>query len=270
MYSTYELSADDARPIELYEFNRAGSIWRYTSTDTPITFQGVTYEPAVIDRTTLEQGSEMNRSSLTLTVQRDLPVVVLYQAGPPSDAITLILKQLHYEDDEARLMWSGRIITAVTWDNSRAKITLEPVYTSLRRNGLRRIYQRQCPHLLYGVDCRASSAAWKITGAVDSISGLVVIAPIAGTQISGWATGGYIEWEDQPGIFEKRFIESHNGTSLTCTVSPIGLSSGMQISIYAGCDHLLATCSGKFNNVANYGGMPYIPTKNPFDGSPIY
>ncbi|MBK7804300.1 MAG: phage BR0599 family protein [Chloracidobacterium sp.] len=37
-----------------------------------------------------------------------------------------------------------------------------------------------------------------------------------------------------------------------------------------GCDHTLATCIAKFANGLNYGGMPYWPTKNPFDGTIIY
>jgi len=269
-YSTRELSVADGRPIELYEFRREGQLWRYTSSDSPVTFSAVTYEPVVIDRSTLEQGSEMNRTSLSLTVQRDLPVVELYQAGPPSDVITLTLRQLHIDDNEARLLWSGRIITVTTWDQGRAKMTLEPVYTSLRRNGLRRIYQRQCPHLLYGVDCRVSNAAFRVVGAATNVSGLVIQMNEAAAFPVNWFSGGYLEWLIAVGIYERRFIESHNGASLTCTVTPIGLTVGTELRVYPGCNHLLATCNSKFNNAINYGGMPYIPTKNPFDGSPIY
>lgn len=269
-YSTRELSADQGRPVELYEFRREGQIWRYTSSDSAITFSAVTYEPAVIERTGLEQGSEINRTALTLTVQRDLPVVELYQAGPPSDVITLTLRQLHLEDNEARLLWSGRIITVVTWENGRAKMTLEPVYTSLRRNGLRRIYQRQCPHLLYGVECRVSNAAFRVVGNATQINGLVIQMNEAASYPAGWFSGGYLEWLIATGIYERRFIETHTGSSLTCTVTPIGLAVGTELRVYPGCNHLLATCNSKFNNATNYGGMPYIPTRNPFDGSPIY
>jgi hypothetical protein len=39
--------------------------------------------------------------------------------------------------------------------------------------------------------------------------------------------------------------------------------------MYAGCDHLLATCRDRFSNVANFGGFPWIPQKNPFSGDAI-
>lgn len=269
-YSARELSADQGRPIELYEFRREGQIWRFTSSDTVVTHSAATYQPAVIERSTLEQGSEMNRTALTLTMQRDLPMVELYQAGPPSDVITLTLRQLHVDDNEARLLWSGRIITVVTWDMGRAKMTLEPVYTSLRRNGLRRLYQRQCPHLLYGVDCKVSNAAFRVVGAATQINGLVIQMNEAAALPSGWFSGGYLEWLISTGIYERRFIESHSGSSMTCTVQPIGLAVGTELRAYPGCNHLISTCESKFNNANNYGGMPYIPTKNPFDGSPIF
>jgi hypothetical protein len=32
----------------------------------------------------------------------------------------------------------------------------------------------------------------------------------------------------------------------------------------AGCDHSVSTCAARFGNLANYGGFPFIPTKNPF------
>jgi hypothetical protein len=51
---------------------------------------------------------------------------------------------------------------------------------------------------------------------------------------------------------------------------PQGLAAGTTVTLFPGCDHTLATCSGKFSNTANYGGFPFMPTKNPFGGDPIY
>ena len=36
------------------------------------------------------------------------------------------------------------------------------------------------------------------------------------------------------------------------------------VSVYAGCDHTIATCLAKFANDINFGGCPYVPTKNIF------
>ncbi len=60
------------------------------------------------------------------------------------------------------------------------------------------------------------------------------------------------------------------GTRFTLTNFPLGLVAGMTLKAYPGDDHTLATCATKFDNVANYGGFPYFPEKNPFGGSPVY
>src|SRR3546814_2715916 len=42
--------------------------------------------------------------------------------------------------------------------------------------------------------------------------------------------------------------------------------AGTAISLYPGCDHRRMTCKDKFNNILNYGGFDWIPTKNPMGG----
>jgi len=42
------------------------------------------------------------------------------------------------------------------------------------------------------------------------------------------------------------------------------------VSAFPGCDKSIGICQAKFNNHQNYGGFPHTPTKNPFDGTPIY
>ncbi|MEW6169845.1 MAG: phage BR0599 family protein [Pseudomonadota bacterium] len=65
-------------------------------------------------------------------------------------------------------------------------------------------------------------------------------------------------------------IVAHSADSITLAAVPPGLSVGATVVLYPGCDHTLSTCESKFGNSANFGGFPFIPTKNPFGGSPIY
>ena len=65
-------------------------------------------------------------------------------------------------------------------------------------------------------------------------------------------------------------IVGHNANAITVSAVPPGLAIGDAIYLYPGCDRTLNTCHAKFGNSANFGGFPFIPTKNPFGGSPIY
>jgi len=55
-------------------------------------------------------------------------------------------------------------------------------------------------------------------------------------------------------------------------ITQAGLSAavGDQVRAYPGCDHSLITCANKFGNSLNFGGFPFMPEKNPMDGTPVF
>ncbi|MGH7247352.1 MAG: phage BR0599 family protein, partial [Pseudomonadota bacterium] len=36
-------------------------------------------------------------------------------------------------------------------------------------------------------------------------------------------------------------------------------ATGDGFTVYFGCDHTMATCQSKFNNLANFRGFPFVP-----------
>jgi hypothetical protein len=71
-----------------------------------------------------------------------------------------------------------------------------------------------------------------------------------------------------------RYIIDHSGTQLTLIVPLSDLTEDVNdssgdalVALYPGCDHTRETCKDKFDNLANYGGFPWIPSKNPFANS---
>lgn len=267
-YDTLERSAQDGKPVELYYFVYGVRDYRYTNADVDIVYQSKTYEARPINRGDIEHTAEKSRNSMTMTVAKDLPILDIFRYAPPSEVINLIVYRMHRDDTEAVVLWMGRVLNA-TWDGPAAKLHCEPIFTSIKRPGLRRHYQRQCPHVLYSGQCGAPSSTYKQTGTVTAITGAQI--SVSGlTGADGYFAGGYVEWEFETGMFERRAVRSHAGGVLLMTYPIRGLPQGATISIYPGCDHTLATCASRFANNMNYGGMPYIPTKNPFGGSPIY
>lgn len=268
-FDTVERSTDQARPVEIFTFARDFQRWRYTSADRDVISGGQTFLARSITRSDIESSAEKARAGLRLSVPRDLEVADLYRISPPTMAVTCLVQQYHQGDGEVATIWSGRIL-AVQFAGIAAEITLEPFYTSIRRVGLRRTYQRQCQHVLYGTACQVNREAVRTDGVVDSIAGAVVNVPAASSLAAGWFAGGYIEYLVAGGVPERRFITDHTGAALTCSVSPAGLVGGASVKIYPGCDHTIATCNSKFSNAVNYGGQPYFTKKNPFGGDPIY
>lgn len=265
-YDASETGLQTGQPVELYEFTHGATVFRYTSADTDQVFGGQAYAAVTLSRSSIEATQEIARGALTITCARTLPLLALFQPVPPSDVITAVVRRFHRDDTEAVVIWMGRILN-VSWTGLQAQIRCESVHTSIKRPGLRRMYQKACPHVLYSAQCGVDREAQKVTRTVSSVSGLAVNV---GSLSSGFA-GGYIEWTPAAGIVERRAIRSQSGAVLTVNFQPVGLSPGDSVDVFPGCDHTMgASGCAKYSNVVNFGGMPYIPTKNPFDGTPVF
>jgi uncharacterized phage protein (TIGR02218 family) len=266
-YAAVETSAQSARPVELYEFLSGATPYRYTSADGDISYGGNTYTAVPISRGAVEATSETARLALEITCARSLAVLDLFATLPPDEIVAVTLRRLHAGDGEAITMWMGRVLN-VTWNSAAAEIHCESVFTSLKRSGLRRLYQISCPHVVYGPGCALARASFKATKTVSAVAGVTLTVASLGAA-DGYYAGGYLEWINS-GVTYRRAIRSQVGGSVVISFPLPGLAAGASVDLYPGCDHSLATCGGKFANHLNYGGMPYFPEKNPFSGTPIY
>ena len=268
-YATVETSTQAGRPVELYEFISGTTYYRYTSADGDVVYGGNTYTAVPISRGAVEATSETARLALEITCASDLPVLDLFATMPPEEVVAVTLRRLHAGDGEAITMWMGRVLN-VTWNNASAAIHCESVYTSLKRTGLRRLYQKGCPHVVYGSGCGLNRNDFKLVRTVSTITGTTITVSTLSGFADGYFSGGYLEWEKTTGVFERRAIRSQVGAVVTIGFPIPGLAASASVNLYPGCDHSLATCEGKFSNRLNYGGQPYFPDKNPFNGVAIY
>jgi len=263
-YSASEKSTFDGAPIEMYEFTRGSSRWRYTSDAEDIVLASSVYKAITMERGNLESSSEIGRANLKVEVPRDLDFVSQYLVYPPSEVCTLTLKRNHRgaPEDEAVVIWMGRLLN-LDWRTTTVVLDCEPVYTSITRMGLRKQYSRTCSHVLYGEGCRLNNTVWQTDGSVLAILANHIQVGVAGTFPEDYFSGGYAEW-DFEGRKEKKMILKHVDEDLDLAGWPTGLTGGANITLFPGCDHTLSTCKNKFNNTPNYGGFPFIPGKNPF------
>lgn len=271
-YNAREIAADAGAPFELYEFVRGVQRWRYASGDRAIVWNGNTFAPATLSRSSIEVGQEIARQGLRISATREVGIVDAYRVAPPSDPVLVTIWQAHDgdPDDEFVVVWQGRIV-AVEWQGSAADIACESVFTSLRRSGLRRAWQRLCPHVLYGSECRVVKTSYQVNATLSAVSGGVLTSTAFGSFASGYFLGGLVEWSTPAGVIERRPIVGHAGNAITIDRVITTLSAGDIVAAFPGCDHSTgASGCARFSNILNFGGTPYIPTKNPFGGDPVY
>ena len=258
MFDLFTKSRFRGRPIELFRFVTGTTVICYTDAEMPVTYNSEVYIPTPIDRGTSNNSGTLDRSTLEINLPRDAEIAEMYRIYPPSRPVMVTIFEGEAEDPDAQFkaFWHGRIM-GCGWSSSEAKLTAEPISTSMVRVGLRRNYQYMCPHVLYGSKCQASKAAATVPAVVESITGRVVrlTATLAD---AGQYPGGAIEWGT-----DSRTILSTDGRDFTLTGITMGLSVGATVNVVKGCGHTLPDCRNVHGNSVNFGGHPWIPLKNP-------
>lgn len=259
--------------IEVYTINYDFNRWRYTSGDEDVYVEPVIYRAVPISRSEIELSTDETSASFTVNFPLDSEFLELFRVAPPSGLVTLLCEKF---DDVTQatteIVFKGRIVN-VGWETNAAVVTCESSSQAIRRMGLRRHYQYGCPYMLFGGECRVDREQFVTIGAATNLTTITFDLIEGVGRPHGYFAGGYVEYtHSELQTTERIAISDSNGDTgvITLFSFPIGLSPGEEVRVYAGCDRTLKTCAEKFNNAENYGGMPFIPTKDPFGGDPLF
>jgi uncharacterized phage protein (TIGR02218 family) len=264
-FDAYENSVEDSRPVELYTIQLGALAWYYTSVDGIVTLDGIDYLPTPIERDSLEQSQEDQDQAMTVTMPAQTPICRYYITSVPGEQATVKIERYQIPDGgtpERIVMFEGAI-QSVTFEGGGeiAKVTLQPYNIAFSRAVPKDVYSAVCNHVLYDVRCGLAEATYRTTQVVTAVTGNTLTIDNLDLETDGYYTAGFIELI---GTMDFRVILAHVGEVVTIplpfAISPLGTS----VRVYAGCDHSPETCKSKFNNVANFGGFPFVPTKNPF------
>lgn len=130
----------------------------------------------------------------------------------------------------------------------------------------RHVYQAQCRHTLFDVDCNASGnmnpASFAVNGvaAPGSTQETVVAQGLAVPSGSRTYALGRIVMTSGLNATFATTITSWDGAQVLALMEPLpfAVSPGDAFTAYPGCDKQATTCEA-FNNFPNFGGFPYIP-----------
>jgi hypothetical protein len=251
------------RQVELYKFARGAVEWNKTSASTGSLYNGDLYQPAVMQRGELEDKEQIPKSRLEIQIDINDELCQTLLVSFTERAMSLSV--FSFDAIGVTCIWKGRLIY-VKPNGTTLKLTFENFYSSMRRMGLRAKYQKICRHNLYGSRCGVLQSSFEVAGTVTAISNSIVltIAEASGASL-GYYTGGVLEVSDGT----LAFIVNNVGTEVTIQRPCDALLQEFEdfgtasVKIYPGCDKLRTTCITKFNNLLNFGGFPWIPSKNP-------
>lgn len=272
-YTAYDSSAQSGSPLYLVQFSNSSGDWYFNQGVNFITYNSQTWEPAPFNVGSINHSNDFTKDTISITAPRNHTFFADLLADSYARITTVTVFRGHLQDGDSEYVvyWKGRI-ASVSAKKDEVELKCDPVFTSLKRPGLRARFQKTCRHALYSGACGLNAAGLSSTGTVTSVTGTTLIVTGADALGSGYFTGGMIGTSSG----ELLFILSQSGTTLKLmrissafTQEFIDSSGSLTVDLYPGCDHTINTCISKFNNLANFGGFPWIPNKNPMGGSSI-
>lgn len=264
-FETVDTSIQDGQPVYLYEFTSGTSVARFASCAEDVGSAPIIYSASAVNVGSRRIGENIFKDSIKIKFPRSDLFAKQYIWNSPDVMTTVTIKRWHrtLTVAEAVVEWKGRIVSATTGENI-ITIECESIYTSLKRIGLAMQFEINCVHPLYSAGCGASKVAALTEISVVAVSNTLIEVGDLSSFSAGWFSGGLLEYAG-----DARFILEHSGNILRLASPMTSLTTGVDVSLYPGCDKTTTMCVAKFNNIDNYLGFPWMPNRNPFDGTPI-
>jgi uncharacterized phage protein (TIGR02218 family) len=270
-FDTQEMSMRGGKPVFLYRFNVGTTSWRFTDADQIFTLSSEDYTPEPGLRATgTSQSKEVNAQRIVISAGKDWLIPRMFVSFVPATTMNLVIYKLHRDaPTDAYVFWQG-IVRDGKFDGKKTSIDCDPLLMMLNRLGLRETFGPLCSKILYDGFCPVPRSSFRVDGTLSiAPSGFTLDAPEWAGQPDGWFVSGEVERVLPSGVIDRRFIIGHTTTTLTIlSPFPPDLEGGEVIRAYAGCDHLMSTCSGKFGAFTDTGGAfagwERVPNKNLF------
>jgi hypothetical protein len=278
-FAAFETGQLTGSPVEIYDFIYQAQHLRFTSAATDQVVGGNTYATYSMQRTNIGSQQASVEQQLTVTAFRDFPPAQLFRIQAPSAVVHLTVMRMNLSDPAKtfQTIWIGRVLNAAWDDQNRVALLCETDLASLKRIGLRRKYQLNCPWDLYGNGCNLAAANFGTVVTSFSAIGRAVTVPALASAADNFYAGGYLSYPSSlSGIEEIFAIRSNVGDVLQLALTPFGIETAATMTVFRGCNHTVSVCEtfaltgSTHGNLPNYGGFPYIPNLNPFGGIQLF
>lgn len=270
-YDLIETSTDLGRQVFLYEFLLNDIHWYYTSSALDKLVNGQTYRYAPISDDGLKLSGDVSADALNITAPATIGPAQAFLGSPPSGTMYVRIRHMHEGDTEAPLIYAGEVVQMDLPEPGKVVIQVLPLSSLMQREGLRLVWQRTCPYSLYDQHtCKVAKWAHEIEATLTEVTADIVRSPAFASVPDGRLRGGFLEWISPVRGKEYRAINDHVGDTITIFGFTDGLYYGLKVSAFPGCDLTVETCRDVFDNLDNYGGVPHLQGKSPFDGTPVF
>jgi uncharacterized phage protein (TIGR02218 family) len=170
------------------------------------------------------------------------------------------------------IVWFYGLMGAISWGRLGIQITVNsPLGAMAQQQMPRKIYGANCTHVFGDPMCGYNrSAGTNAAGAATGIGAVAVTAQAGSTPIAvttgftpnpatAYDEGTIIGTSGANSGFTRtvQYMSGSTANLYSPFVHPVAVGDGF--TLLPGCDHTVGTCQNTLNNLARFGGMPYIP-----------
>ena len=264
--------------LELYEIyapllNSNAGFFYLTSNSRTVYRQTRTYVPSTITRSAYGAKTSLEKQNVTITLSSKEDAAKFFLTQGMDERIEIRI--FDWNGIDQSLAWRGRLIS-VKENGGKTTLEFENSITQLQQMSLHRKTTKICPFLLYGSDCTVPEVIYTEDCKIVDTNGLDILIERlddpAFVYDDGALVGGYITYYPDVITNQRKLrcaIVANFGNILTLSSinTAIKYLPDATIKVSEGCDKSPKTCSIKFDNIENFGGMPYLPDNNPFEGA---
>ncbi len=250
---------------ELYTFSAAGmSTFQYTDTNQDVLYDGLTYTPYPIKRSKISYSTDLKVDEAEVTMAKNWGVNMAIRKDILSGSEVQIHRvNLASPNDDNVLLFDGEVSDTKI---DEAVITLRCTTLDFLNTELpKRELQVACNWQLYGPHCGLSLSDWTVTAFGESSASTPdkIISPAFLVGATQHFRGGFVVGLCGHNAGLTKHVTNHLGAQISVLPPfPFDWEAIDSVTVAPGCDHNLADCKNKFNNLDNYGGFPYIPNQD--------
>lgn len=258
---------------ELYTITLVdGTVLRYTSFDNSLTVLGNAFVSGTpqFTRTQVEEKIGLEVSEIKVSVY-SLPTDLIN--GVPAlqkiargdfDYATIKVERLYMDSNQNQIgtvvRFYGILGDVSDLGRTSATVTAKSYVEQLTTLQLpRNILQSPCKNTLFDSACSLLASSFAVNSSVGANSTTLVIN-CSLAQANGYFSQGRIVFTSGANNGATRAVKLYVPGQITLA-APLfhAPGAGDTFTIYPGCDKQQSTCQGKFNNLGNFGGFPYVP-----------
>lgn len=270
--ATWLQTATEVRMADLYTITlKSGTVLRYTTWDSNLTVLGNTFltGPPSIQRTAIEEKLGMDVSTIEVTLQANSTDLV---SGAPIlqaigqglwDGAAFRIDRLFMDSLGNQIgmliRFSGVIGPVDELTRSYVKLTVNAGTQYLTMQLPPVIMQPNCVHTLFDAGCTLVKANFAENNVVQGGSTANKLISLS-AKPDGYYDNGQVLFTSGPNNGLLKAVKQYFAKDFFFNSPlPFPPNAGDTFTAYPGDDKTQATCANKFNNLANFGGFPYVP-----------